>query len=466
MINYKVVSIIICALSITSCRSADILNDVDEAKEETGISIETPDWTAATHEVLSTPNYEVVFNQDEVLRIDLVIGEEEWETMQDDLAANLGNSSGGPGGPGGGAGTLVEFDPIWIPCSVFFEGKEWYKVGVRYKGNSSLSSAYSNGTLKLSFKLDFDQFEEEYPNISNQRFYGFKQLNLKNNFDDASFVREKVASDLFRQFGLASSQTAFCTVYVDYGEGPLYFGLYSLVEEVDDTVIKTQYADGTGNLYKPDGNAASFASGTYDENEMVKQNNEELSDYSDVKALYTILNSSTRTRSVEAWKTELENNLDVSIFLKWLAANTTIQNWDTYGRMTHNYYLYNNPSTDLLNWIPWDGNEAFREGKQGGALSLELTEVGNNWPLIRYLMDVPEYKSTYQEYLQQFIDEVFIPDQLQALYDSYCNLLKEYAYAEESGYSFLRYDNEFDSAIETLKSHVSQRNSAVLIYLK
>ncbi|MDA3930302.1 MAG: CotH kinase family protein [Prolixibacteraceae bacterium] len=452
-----------------SCRSEDILTDVevDETTVETGISIDVPDWSASTHEILTVPNYDVVFNQNEVLRIDLVIEENEWETMQNDLDANLGSATSGPGGrPGGGGPTLVEFDPVWVPCSVFYEGTEWYKVGVRFKGNSSLSSTYSSGNGKLPFKLDFDQFESDYPAITDQRFYGFRQLSLKNNYLDASLIREKVASDLFRDFGLASSQTSFCALYVDYGSGSQYFGLYTIVEEVDDTVLDRQYSDGTGNLYKPDGDAATFASGTYDEDEMVKQTNEDLADFSDVYALYEAVNSSTRTSDLETWKTALESKLDVDIFLKWLASNTTIQNWDTYGNMTHNYYLYNNPSSSLLEWIPWDANEAFEAGKIGGALSLELNTVSSSWPLISYLIDVPEYKEKYQAYLQQFIDEVFVVSEMEALYDNYYQMLKEYAYAEESGYTFLSSDASFDSAIETLKSHVSQRNSAVLSYLK
>lgn len=454
-----------------SCRSEDIITDVEvnETEVETGgISIETPDWTDATHAVQVTPNYDVVFNQNEVVRIDLVIGEDEWETMQDDLDDNLGSSSsvgGNRPGMGGGGMTLTEFDPVWVPCSVFHDGTEWYKVGVRFKGNSSLSSTYSSGNGKLSFKLDFDQYESDYPAVTDQRFYGFKQLSLKNNYLDESLIREKVASDLFRQFGLGSSQTSFCELYVDFGSGPQYFGLYTIVEEVDDTVLSTQYADGSGNLYKPDGDAATFAAGSFNEDEMVKQTNEDLADYSDVLALYDVINSSSRTSDVETWKSSLESILDVDIFLKWLAANTTIQNWDTYGNMTHNYYLYNNPSTGLLEWIPWDANEAFQAGKLSGALNLELSSVSSNWPLISYLIDVPEYEEKYQTYLKEFINDIFVPTEMQSLYDQYYNLLKDYAYAEESGYSFLSRDSDFDSAIETLKSHVTSRNNAVLNYL-
>ena len=456
--------LLVVFLFSVSCRDDEsILEDqqLEEQNGDSGTNIEVPDWTEATHSVNAEPNYDVVFKQNEVLRIDLKISATNWQTMKNDLVQNIGSGGGRPGIEG-----LTSFDPVWVSGSFYFNDKEWYEVGIRFKGNSSLQNTYRSGNNKFSFKIDFDQFEDDYPAIENQRFYGFKQLNLKNNYDDKSLMREKVASDLFLDFGLVSPQTAFCEVYVDNGSGSQYFGVYTLVEEVDDTVLESQFGDESGNLYKPDGTAASFASGSFNESEMEKKNNEELEDYSDVYALYTVLNSSDRTSNTEQWKTNLENVLDVDVFLKWLAANTAMQNWDTYGKMTHNYYLYNNPVDGLLCWIPWDNNEALQNGKQGGALSLSLSEVGSGWPLISYLIDVPGYKQKYEAYLQQFVDEVFVPETMVQLYSEYYDLLKEYAYAEVSGFSFLESDSDFDSAVSTLKSHVQSRNNEVASYLQ
>ena len=127
---------------------------------------------------------------------------------------------------------------------------------------------------------------------------------------------------------------------------------------MDDSVITTQYNDDSGNLYKPEGSGASFASGTFLTSDMNKKNNESENDYSDVQSLYELINNPKRENDHESWKADLEKVFDVPIFLKWLAANTVMQNWDTYGVMTHNYYLYHNPETEKLEWIPWDGNEA------------------------------------------------------------------------------------------------------------
>ena len=456
ILGYIIVTFMI--LVVTSCRKTDLNEEIE------GVISDYADWTDATHGNNVEPDYSIVFEQNTVLRFDIEISSSNWSIMQSDLSDQLGSSGGPGGGPGGGT-TTSDYDMVWVPCSFSFNDTEWYNVGVRYKGNSSLSSAYQSGNNKLSFKLDFDEFEDDYPELDNQRFYGFKQLNLNNNFDDASLMREKVGADLFREFGLASAQTTFCIVYVDNGSGPQYYGVYTLVEEVDDTVLESQFSDDDGNLYKPDGDAASFATGTFDESEMEKKSNEDENDYSDVESLYNIVNSTDRTTNTDQWKLNLESVLDVDGFLKWLAANTVMQNWDTYGIMTHNYYLYNNPDNSLLTWIPWDNNEALQDGKMGGALSLSLSEVGNDWPLIRYLMDVDEYEQIYKEYTQQFIEEVFITSDMVTTYSSYYELLKEYAYSEESGYTYINYDANFDQAVTALKTHVQSRNTATLSYI-
>lgn len=453
---------------LSSCRNEDYIaqmeyeknydNDNDPYDESLADTDTYPDWNELTHSNAVEPNYSTVFAQNKVSRIDITIGSSSWSSMLSDLSSNFRyiNSSSS------------SYTPMWAPCTVTFDSTDWYKVGVRFKGNSSLSQTYSSGNRKLSLKLDFDQYEDSYPALTNQRFYGFKQLNLNNNYEDESLMREKVGSDLFRQFGLASAQTAFYEVYIDTGSGAEYYGIYTMIEEVDDTVIDTQFSGGgSGNLYKPDGDAASFKSGTYDTGELYLKTNTSSPNYSDIKSLYDALHDSSRTSNNEAWQTQLESVFNVDVFLKWLAANAVIQNWDTYGNMTHNYYLYNNPEDSKLTWIPWDNNEAFQDGT-GQSYSIEvsnMTKVSTSWPLISYLFDVEEYEQKYDGYLRDFIDNVFTVSDMQSLYEDYYYLLKDYAYAEVSGRTFISYDAAFDSAVSELKTHVQSRNTVVNNYL-
>ena len=454
----------------------DGINDEVYVEAYADTDFETTDWTDETHSKSADPNYDEVFEDEAVKRIDIVVTEDRWQSMLDDMTdlyGEFGGSGGGPGasgppngGPGGGGLTEVDEDPIFVPAEVLYEGKEWYRVGVRFKGNSSLQSSWSSGILKLSFKLDFDEFEDEYPQIDNQRFNGFKKLSLKNNYNDKSMLREKVAADIFRDAGIASSHTAFYTVYVDHGDGPVYFGVYTMVEEVDDTVIDTQFSDNDGNLYKPDGTGASFAEGTFSEDVFVKKTNEDEADFSDIQSLFTALHADNRTTEPETWRTNLESVFDTDTFLKYLAVNTVIQNWDTYGRMTHNYYLYNNPDAEKLSWIPWDNNEALQQGNMQGSLALDFSDLNDTeWPLIGYLYEDATYKAQYDTYLQEVVDNAFNVSTIQVKYATYATLLEPYATTEITGYTFLNSSSDFQAAISQLNSHVSERATAVSNYL-
>lgn len=445
------------------------------------------DWTEATHSASATPDYATVFNQNQVNRVDIVIDARYWAIMSNNIkdiygrtsAAGGGTTGGGPGtggpptgggGTGGGAtgggGEFSEQVPTYVPCSWFFNEKEWYNVGIRYKGNSSLSSAYQAGNGKLPFRIKFDYYADEFPEITGQTFYGFSDLSLSSNYADQSFMREKVATDLFREFGIAAPQSAFYELYVDYGEGPVYFGLYTFVEVVFDAMLASQFGSGRGNCYKPDGDGAAWSSATFNIADFEKKTNEVAGDWSDIQSVYDALHASTRNSDLSQYQRDLEAVFDVNLFLKYLAVNTTIQNWDTYGRMTHNYYLYNNPSNNLISWIPWDNNEAFQEGKMGGSLTFEMNDADlENWPLISYLIDIPAYRATYDTYIDNFIHTTFDPTKMQVQYNAMKNLIQSSVNKENSGYTYLTGTNSFDAAVTTIIDHASTRYNAASDYL-
>lgn len=473
-------------------------------------------WSEETHSNDVEPNYAVVFPQDEVKTITFTVTADVWATMQENMTELFGEpgtgnrgpggmpggvppegfeppadgefpegfeppapgelpegfeppASGWPGGgPGGGPGFGGDFateKPVWVTATVEFEGNTWTQVGLRYKGNSSLRGPWQSGSLKLPFKLDFDEFEDEYPEIDNQRFYGFKQLSLANNFSDNSFMRDALTYDVLEEAGLVAGETAFYQVILDYGEGPVTLGMYTLVEVIDDTVVERSFGDDSGNIYEADGPAATLAEGTFDqiETSFEKENNDDEPDWSDIETLYTVLHSEQRTTDPAAWRAELESVFDVDTFLEWLAVSALVGHWDTYGAMTHNYYLYNNPDTGLLTWISWDHNmtmgggmgrgigggmgggmpggmprempegmadrmaEGRGRGGPGRSATLDKANVGDDWPLIRYLLDDPTYYAAYIDYAAETVATVYLPDEQAAKIQAWAELLAPYA---------------------------------------
>lgn len=446
--------------SSSTAASSDATDEV--TIEVTDADFEATDWTDETHSKSADPNFTEVFDDTQVKRFDIVVTAARWQSMLDDMTDNYGELGVGSRIPG-----LVDTDddPIFVPAEVFYNGLQWYRVGIRFKGNSSLQSSWQAGILKLAFKLDFDEYEDDYPQIDNQRFYGFKKFSLKNNFDDESLMREKVAADVFRDAGVPISHTGFYQLYVDHGDGAEYFGIYTLVEEIESTVLETHFSDDDGNLYKPEDGSADFVEGTFSEGDFEKKTNEDDEDWSDIEALFSALHADSRTSNPESWRAGLEAVFNVDGFLRYLAVNEIIQNWDTYGLMAHNYYLYNNPDTGILSWIPWDNNEALQDGKLGGALDLHFyTLIDSDWPLIAKIYADDVYKATYEGYLDDVIAGAFNPTDIKAKYDAYADLLDEYAYAESAPYTFLESNSDFTNAVTELKSHADDRATAVSNY--
>lgn len=420
--------------------------------------LETPDWTDATHGNDAEPDYEVVFPQDQVNRINITLTAADWQTIQTNMQTLFGYAFGAGGGQGGG---FPDSETDYVAVSVTMNDTEWYKAGFRLKGNSTLAQTWASGIYKLPFRLNFDKFEDTYPEIKNQRFYGFKELTFSPGAKDNSLLREKIGADIFRKAGIPAAQTAFYRVYIDFGAGLKYCGVYTLVELVDDSMVETQFGEDDGNIYKPESYLKTFT-----QSEFEKKNNEDLADYSDVQALITALNSSTRTTNPAQWRTQLEATFNVNHFLKWLAVNTTITNWDTYGAMAHNYYLYNHP-VNKLTWIPWDNNEclASRSGPGGNSVNLSLSTVTSTWPLIRYLADDAVYYAQYKEYVRTFTDEAFAVSDIQQMLTTYHDLISPYVIGPEETetgkYTQLSSSAAFTSELATLKQYIVARHTAV-----
>src|SRR5262249_7828254 len=143
---------------------------------------------------------------------------------------------------------------------------------------------------KLSFRLNFDRFEDAHPEIANQRFYGFKELTFSSNFDDASRMREALANELFRDRGIPAPRVAFYRIVVNAAAGHESWGLFTLVEDpADSAMLASEFGGTSGNLYKPDGPGANWTS--FDRESFEKKTNKGKADFSDIQAAISALHA-------------------------------------------------------------------------------------------------------------------------------------------------------------------------------
>ena len=161
-----------------------------------------------------------LFDTDEPISVNIIMDESDWE----DMLANA---------------TAEEY----YRCDVDINGETFYRVGIRPKGNTSLTAIASDPTTdRYSFKLEFDQY------VDGQTCYGLDKLVLNNNYSDATNMKEALIYDMYQYLGVDASLYNYAKIYVN-GE---YWGVYLALEAVEDSFLLRNYGTENGALYKPD----------------------------------------------------------------------------------------------------------------------------------------------------------------------------------------------------------------------
>ena len=161
-----------------------------------------------------------LFSTDQIMDIDILMDEDDWNNM-------LKNA----------------ISEEYYSCNVVVNGKTFYSVGIRPKGNTSLSSIVNDpDTDRYSFKLEFDHY------IEGQTCYGLDKLILNNNYADATNMKEAIVYDMYQYLGVDASLYNYAKVSVN-GD---YQGVYLALEAVEDSFMLRNYGTENGNLYKPE----------------------------------------------------------------------------------------------------------------------------------------------------------------------------------------------------------------------
>lgn len=438
-------------------------------------------WSEAQDDS-TDPDYDKVFDAGRVQKMYITVGAEDYAAMYAEMeelmgvAFGAGSQQGGPGqgqqggqggppddGEGGGV-DLIGGDPSYVAVKVEAGDQRWCRVGMRFKGNSSRSQSWSAGIGKLPFRLNFDHFEDTYPEIDDQRFYGFKEISAGSNVMDDTTLRNVLASEILEDRGVPAARNGFWEVYVDSGDGPVYWGLYTMMEDPSDAMMDRVFGEDGGNMYKPEGTCATLA--CFDEESFEKKSNEEDADWSDVTALVAALNEDGLTAA--DWRAGLDARMDTGAFLRWLAVNNAIENWDTYGQIAHNFYLYaREDDGGRIQWIPWD-HDLSQQAAMRGDSDVWMDSTGDEWPLLRRLLDDPVYADTYAAELALALEGAYAQDAYEARIDALAEVVRPSLFGAESGgvsesegFTGLTTEDAWEASLESLKAHGVSRRAEV-----
>ena len=314
------------------------------------------------------------------------------------------------------------------------------KVGVRLRGNTSRRrpegstgqphNAQNPDWHHCHFSVKFGEYNKNALFCENDR------ITLKWHKDDGAYCREVYCYDLFRRFGVYTApRVAYTrlTINVKGDSKPAYFGVYALIEGVNDSYVANRKKSGhfishSGNLWKANWSANLSPSTMTDNNigvEVVTLNPAET--YKPIYDLKTNKKQLDFARNqlkrfvndmnpLPSGSTELKNYLekwvDIDLFLRAYAVNVIVGMWDDYWCNTNNYYFYFDGDGKFY-FIPYDYDNTLGTSmlmnNSGTQNMLEWGDLSGNRMLMRKIMSIPEYKEKYKSYIKELAqsDELF-----------------------------------------------------------
>jgi spore coat protein H len=244
------------------------------------------------------------------------------------------------------------WNEVEYPCTMRFTNSVIDEtvpdIRIKIRGSTSRNS------IKKSFKLSFNSV------VPGTRFYGLKKLNIIGDQNDVSVVRAKVSLDALRAFGLPA-QRALLTHFI-INDGARVNDVYVTTEQMNDDFVEAWFGTNTGNLYKcgyqgarADLRYVSPGTPTTYRNlgngETYKEEiNEDNPNYQDLADFIYFINKS----SDEQFRADLPKWLNVEGFLRNMAADVVVGQWDGIWFGANNYYLYHNPETGRFEYLPYD----------------------------------------------------------------------------------------------------------------
>lgn len=326
-------------------------------------------------------------------------------------------------------------------------------IGFRARGNTSLSSQ------KKSFKIDFNRF------VSAQKFEGLEELNLNGEHNDVSIMRSFLAQHLLRAAGLAASRTSYVKLYVNNE----YKGLYINVEHLDDEFLDLRFpTEANGNLWKCFYGADLTWWGSNPSSYQAVYELKTNKDSANYTALLNFINVLNNVPSVY-FPCAIQEVLDVDLFLRNIALEILMGQWDGYAYNKNNYYLYQREGDSKMVYLSYDLDNTF--GIDWFNINWALRNVyawspsNQARPLYIKLMAVPYFKDRFTFHMLDILNTIWNVSELQLLLEEKQQLISPAALLDDyKGLDYGFTDQDFLEALQqTWGAHVK---SGIIPYLQ
>jgi len=328
-------------------------------------------------------------------------------------------------------------------------------IGVRIKGEGS----FLPFSQKPALKVKFDEF------VAKQRFRGLARLVLNNNFDDPSFVAERLAYDVYRAAGVPAPRCNSALVYVN----GTFYGVYTNLEAEDKHLLGRWFPTDGGNLYEKNGTLDFTAAGAA---EFELETNETTNDRTDLNNLIAAIERATNPAT---FLQDIGANMDTAAWLKFTAVEGAVNQWDSYSFTIwypHNFRLYDDPTAKKFYFIPWGHDLSMKPALFTGKQFVKLFQLARasdsangrvtSGILFQRCLQSPACKAALKEAFNQVIT-VWEGLQMEAAATRYYNQIKSQVNADTRKRvpDGLLTNQQFDMAYQSLLGVVRGRVAAM-----
>lgn len=353
--------LLVLALTLAACSGDDGGGALPDGGLDAGL--DAPDATVDLSAAL--------FPRDRVLDVQITMAPADWAALRSQpRPSDLSDTTCArqPTAPG----------YTYYPASITIDGATTAQVGLRKKGNlGSLSTTRPGLRVKAN----------EY--VAGQRIAGLEVLTLNNNHQDDALISQCLGYELFAAAGLPASRCAFAHVRVN-GED---LGVYSHVESVREEFLARHFADATGNLYESGGDFVVGGTGGFQ-----PKTNSTAPDCSDLERVATALSA-----PAAQLPTQLGAVVDLPAYARFWAMEVVTDHWDGYANNQNNFFVYHDPSTDKMSFIPWGIDDLF-SGRQRTTRPYSVFACGSlPWKLYA----TPATRAQYLAALRDVLDTVW-----------------------------------------------------------
>src|SRR5665648_816734 len=236
-------------------------------------------------------------------------------------------------------------EKTWIPGTVTIDGTELSDVGLRLKGNSSLSTLDADAdpaTLPWLVRLD------KY--VDGQSYRDITSFVVRSNITTTA-VNEAVALELIELAGLASQQATSVRLTVNDGTARLRL----VIENPDEDWASSVFVS-TRLLYKSEARGDSSYRG--DDPASYTDVCDQQAGEDDLTPLIELLDFVNNADDA-TFAAELADRVDVEAFARYLAVQELVSNFDTISGPGNNSYLWYDAETEVFTVVSWDQNLSF-----------------------------------------------------------------------------------------------------------